>query len=163
MLETSSNSTAVATTRRKVYGKRNRSQTPSPSNRKKASRGDNPPEPMLPSTSVLTTVGNNDRFPFLKPFVTHTHLPPVTIEQLLGLRGDVPDVHTWSTNELSEFFRQQGFDYASSVVHKQRLNGDDMYRLRREEVLRMKTLKLGQALKLWNVIDQIQRNDVSSS
>jgi hypothetical protein len=163
IFETSSKSAALTTVERKMYVKRNRSRTSSSSNRKKTSRRDKEPEPLVPSTSVLTTFGNDDEFPFRKPFVTHTHLPPVTIEQLLGLRGDVPDVHSWSSNELSEFFREQGFDGASSVVHKQGLNGEDMYQLRREEVLHMKTLKLGQALKLWNVIDQIQRKHVSSS
>ena len=87
----------------------------------------------------------------------------MTIEQLLGLRGDIPNVHNWSTDELNAFFHQQGYDYASVVLHKHRVNGDELYRLTREQVFIMSALKIGKALKLWNVIEQIQRNNPSAS
>ena len=158
-LETSSTFAPATAARTKLERKRNRIPTPSSSNRKKKSHSDEPRASIVPSTDA----SDADQFLFHEPFVAHIHLPPVTIEQLLGLRGDVPDVHLWSTNELGEFFRQQGFDFVASVLHKHRLNGEDLYRLRREEVLRMRTLKLGKALKLWNVIEQIQRQHFSSS
>ncbi|CAF1058539.1 unnamed protein product [Adineta steineri] len=100
---------------------------------------------------------------FRKPLITHNNLPPVTIEQLLGLRGDIPNVHDWTTNDLNEFFHQQGYDYASIILNKYHINGDQLYELKREEVFNKSTLKIGKALKLWNVIEQIQRNNLSSS
>ena len=98
-----------------------------------------------------------------KPLLTNNNLPPVTIEQLLGLRGDIPDVHHWTINDLNEFFHQQGYEYASIVLDQHQINGDKLYQLTREQVFRMSTLKIGKALKLWNVIEQIQRNNLSSS
>ena len=97
---------------------------------------------------------------FRKPLVTNNNLPPVTIEQLLGLRGDIPDVHNWTTNDLNEFFHQQGYEYASIVLNKYHINGNKLYELKREQVFHMSTLKIGKALKLWNVIEQIQRNNL---
>lgn len=98
-----------------------------------------------------------------KPLVTNHNLPPVTIEQLLGLRGDIPDVHHWTINDLNKFFHQQGYEYASIVLNQHQINGDKLYQLTREQVFRLSTLKIGKALKLWNVIEQIQRNNLSSS
>lgn len=98
-----------------------------------------------------------------KPLVSNNHLPPVTIEQLLGLRGDIPDVHHWTINDLIEFFHQQGYDYASIVLNQHQITGDKLYQLTREQVFHLSTLKIGKALKLWNVIEQIQRNNLSSS
>ena len=98
-----------------------------------------------------------------KPLVIHNNLPPITIEQLLGLRGDIPDVHNWTTNALIEFFHQQGYEYASIVLNTHDINGDKLYELKREQVFHLSTLKIGKALKLWNVIEQIQRNNLSSS
>jgi len=125
--------------------KRHRSQTCSSTNKTKKSRSDS----IEPS--------------FRKPLVTNNNLPPVTIEQLLGLRGDIPDVHNWTTDALIEFFRQQGYEYASIVLNKLHINGNKLYELKREQVFHMSTLKIGKALKLWNVIEQIQRNNLSSS
>ncbi|CAF5182237.1 unnamed protein product, partial [Rotaria magnacalcarata] len=97
------------------------------------------------------------------PLVTNNNLPPVTIEQLLGLRGDIPDVHNWTTNDLINFFHQQGYEYASIVLNQHHINGNKLYELTREQVFHLSTLKIGKALKLWNVIEQIQRNNISSS
>ncbi|CAF2634750.1 unnamed protein product [Rotaria sp. Silwood2] len=98
-----------------------------------------------------------------KPLVTNNNLPPVTIEQLLGLRGDIPDVHNWTINDLIEFFHQQGYEYASILLNQHHINGNKLYELTREQVFHMSTLKIGKALKLWNVIEQIQRNNHSLS
>ncbi|CAF0911395.1 unnamed protein product [Adineta ricciae] len=100
---------------------------------------------------------------FRPPLLTNNNLPPITIEQLLGLRGSIPDVHRWTTDDLIQFFHQQGYDYASILLNKYRVNGDKLYELKREEVFHKSTLKIGKALKLWNVIEQIQRNTVSLS
>jgi hypothetical protein len=100
---------------------------------------------------------------FRKPFIINNNLPPVTIEQLLGLRGDIPDVHNWTTNDLIAFFHQQGYDYASIILAKHKINGNQLYELKREQVFRLSTLKIGKSLKLWNVIEQIQRNNPLSS
>ena len=129
--------------------KRTRSQTCSSTNKTKKSRPDETPDVIEPV--------------FRKPLVTNNNLPPVTIEQLLGLRGDIPDVHNWTTNDLIEFFHQQGYEYAAIVLHQHHINGDKLYELKREQVFRMSTLKIGKALKLWNVIEQIQQNNLSST
>lgn len=124
--------------------------------------------PIIPiiNTTTTTTLSphlltSNDEYLFRKPLITNNNLPPITIEQLLGLRGDIPDVHKWSTNELIEFFLQQGYEYASIVLNKFHINGNKLYELTREQVFRMSTLKIGKALKLWNVIEQIQRKFLS--
>jgi hypothetical protein len=129
--------------------KRNRSQTSSSTTRNKRSR--------------LTKTSDPIEHVFRKPLVTNNNLPPVTIEQLLGLRGDIPDVHQWTTDDLIDFFHQQGYEYAAIVLNKHQINGKKLYELKREQVFRMSTLKIGKALKLWNVIEQIQRNNLSSS
>lgn len=130
--------------------KRSRSQTPisSPTKSKRT-------RPMKISDSVEQIVR--------KPLVIHNNLPPITIEQLLGLRGDIPDVHNWSTSNLVEFFHQQGYEYASIVLNTHEINGDKLYELKREQVFHLSTLKIGKALKLWNVIEQIQRNNLTSA
>jgi hypothetical protein len=130
--------------------KRTRSQTYSSTNKTKRSRPDETPPDLIEPV-------------FRKPLVTNNNLPPVTIEQLLGLRGDIPDVHNWTTNDLIEFFHQQGYEYAAIVLHQHLINGDKLYELKREQVFRMSTLKIGKALKLWNVIEQIQQNNLSST
>ncbi len=137
--------------------KRNRSQTQSSTESKK-SRSIKTSDPSPPPT-----VNNPDEHVFRKPIIINNNLPPITIEQLLGLRGDIPDVHNWSTNDLNEFFNQQGYEYASILLNKYHINGKKLYELKREQVFRMSTLKIGKALKLWNVIEQIQRNNISSS
>jgi len=142
--------------------KRNRSQTVS-SNESKKSRLIKTSDQIHSSTSppILPIVNNNDDYLFRKPLITNNNLPPITIEQLLGLRGDIPDVHNWSTNDLNEFFHQQGYEYASIVLNKYHINGNKLYELKREQVFRMSILKIGRALKLWNVIEQIQRKSLS--
>jgi hypothetical protein len=127
--------------------KRNRSQTCSSTNKTKKSR-------LVKTSDPIEHV-------FRKPLVTNNNLPPVTIEQLLGLRGDIPDVHNWTTHDLNEFFQQQGYEYASIILNKYHINGKKLYELKREQVFDMSTLKIGKALKLWNVIEQIQRNNLS--
>lgn len=129
--------------------RRNRSQTCSSTNKTKKSRTENLPEPV---EHILR-----------KPLVTNNNLPPVTIEQLLGLRGDIPDVHNWTTNDLINFFHQQGYEYASILLNQHHINGDKLYDLTREQLFHKSTLKIGKAIKLWNVIEQIQRNNISSS
>jgi hypothetical protein len=131
--------------------KRNRSQTTSSIESKK-SRSD----------QEFPFVNHNpDEHIFRKPLITNHNLPPITIEQLLGLRGDIPDVHNWSINDLNEFFHQQGYEYASIILNKYQINGNKLYELEREQVFRMSTLKIGKTLKLWNVIEQIQRKFLS--
>ena len=130
--------------------KRTRSQTPTSIESKK-SRFDQE----LPF--VNTNTNNSDEYTFRKPLITNHNLPPITIEQLLGLRGDIPDVHNWSTDDLNQFFHQQGYEYASILLNKHEINGNKLYELEREQVFRMSTLKIGNALKLWNVIEQIQQ------
>lgn len=140
---------------------RNRTSSSSSSSSKKKSR----------PTTITTEFSDPNKLSlttsepiFRKPFLNQdNHLPPVTIEQLLGLRGDIPDVHHWTTNDLIQFFHQQGYDYASIVLIQNQINGNQLYELKREEVFRMSTLKIGKSLKLWNVIEQIQRNYQSSS
>jgi hypothetical protein len=129
--------------------RRNRSRTSSLTNKTKKSR-------IIKTSDPIEHI-------FRKPLVTNDNLPPVTIEQLLGLRGDIPDVHNWTTNDLINFFHQQGYEYASIVLNKHHINGNKLYELKREQVFHMSTLKIGKALKLWNVIEQIQRNNLSSS
>lgn len=129
--------------------KRNRSQTSSSSSSVKTKK------------SRLNKSSDSNEHVFRKPLVTNNNLPPVTIEQLLGLRGDIPDVHNWTIHNLNEFFHQQGYDYASILLNKQQINGNKLYELTREQVFHMSTLKIGKALKLWNVIEQIQRNNLS--
>lgn len=97
------------------------------------------------------------------PLWPNTPLPPITVEQLLGLRGDIPDVHRWTTDDLIVFFHQQGYDYASVLLNDHHINGDRLYELKRDEVFQKSTLKVGKALKLWNVIEQIQRSTLSLS
>lgn len=117
---------------------------------------------ILPSPSpILPFINTHDEHVFRKPLVTYNNLPPITIEQLLGLRGDIPDVHNWTTNQLNEFFYQQGFEYASILLNKLNVNGHKLYELKREQVFRMSTLKIGKAIKLWNVIEQIQKKSLS--
>lgn len=101
----------------------------------------------------------NDDHLFRKPFDRYHQLPPVTIEQLLGLRGDIPDVHNWSIEQLDQFFQQQGFEYASSLLYQYQINGNELYQLKREDVFRKSPLKVGKTLKLWNVIEQIQQRN----
>lgn len=129
--------------------KRSRSQTCPTTNKTKKAR-------VIDSSDIVEPIVR-------KPFVTNNNLPPVTIEQLLGLRGDIPDVHSWTTDDLINFFDQQGYEYASIVLNQHHINGNTLYELTREQVFHMSTLKLGKALKLWNVIEQIQRNNISSS
>ncbi|CAF3071184.1 unnamed protein product [Rotaria socialis] len=129
--------------------RRNRSQTCSATNKTKKSR--------------IESISNPVEHIVRKPLVTNNNLPPVTIEQLLGLRGDIPDVHNWTTNDLINFFHQQGYEYASIVLNQHHINGNKLYELKREQVFHLSTLKIGKALKLWNVIEQIQRNNISSS
>jgi len=141
--------------------KRSRSQTVSP-NESKKSRLIKTSDPILSSSPpILPIVNNHDEHVFRKPLVTNNILPPITIEQLLGLRGGIPDVHNWSTNDLNEFFHQQGYEYASILLNQYNINGNKLYELKREQVFRMSTLKIGKALKLWNVIEQIQRKSLS--
>ena len=135
--------------------KRPRNATPSPGNSRKRTRPTRLSEP-LHSSSPLEHV-------FLKPFIVNQNLPPVTIEQLLGLRGDIPDVHNWTTDHLIAFFHQQGYEYAAIILAKHQINGNQLYELKREQVFRMSTLKIGKSLKLWNVIEQIQRNNPLST
>jgi hypothetical protein len=156
-------SSSSSSSNTKSNKKRNRSQTVS-SNESKKSRltktsdsiNSSSPPPIPPPT-----VNNNDEHLFRKPLITNNNLPPITIEQLLGLRGDIPDVHNWSTNDLNEFFHQQGYEYASILLNKNHINGNKLYELKREQMFRMSTLKIGKALKLWNVIEQIQRKSLS--
>ena len=98
---------------------------------------------------------------FRKPVLTHPNLPPITIEQLLGIRGDIPDVHHWSIDNLNEFFSHQGYEYASILLYKYQINGSKLYELKREDLFRMSILKIGKLLKLWNIIEQIQRKSIS--
>ena len=127
--------------------KRNRSQTCSLVNKNKRSRS-------------IKTFDSSAEHIVRKPLVTNNNLPPITIEQLLGLRGDIPDVHNWTTNDLIDFFHQQGYEYASIVLNQHHINGNKLYELTREQVFHMSTLKIGKALKLWNVIEQIQQNNI---
>ena len=141
--------------------KRGRSQT-TPLNDSKKSRSMRISNPILSSSSSSSPpFNNNDEHLFRKPLITNNNLPPITVEQILGLRGDIPDVHNWSTNDLNEFFHQQGYEYASIVLNKHHINGNKLYELKREQVFRMSTLKIGNALKLWNVIEQIQQKSLS--
>ena len=87
----------------------------------------------------------------------------MTIEQLLGLRGDIPDVHDWTTEDLIAFFHQQGYEYAEDLLLENHVNGNELYQLKREDLFRMSTLKIGKSLKFWNVIEQIQRNNPLSA
>ena len=140
--------------------KRNRSQTNlSVANKKSRSTTtirSNPEH--LPSMSpLLPFVNNPNDHIFRKPTITNNNLPPITIEQLLGLRGDIPDVHNWTTNDLNEFFHRQGYEYASILLNQHQINGNRLYELKREQVFRMSSLKIGKTLKLWNVVEQIQR------
>jgi hypothetical protein len=151
---TLTNGSAFIPPNTKSSKKRTRSQTISSIETKK-SRSDQ----ILSSFSPI--VNNPDEHLFRKPLITNNNLPPITIEQLLGLRGDIPDVHNWSTNDLNEFFNQQGYEYASILLNKYHINGNKLYELKREQVFRMSTLKIGKALKLWNVIEQIQRKSLS--
>lgn len=114
--------------------------------------------PLFP-TSLLTMTTKNDDHVFRKPFDRYDPLPPVTIEQLLGLRGDIPDVHQWPIDQLNEFFQQQGFEYASSLLYQYEIDGNQLYKLKREDVFRLSPLKVGKTLKLWNVIEQIQQRN----
>lgn len=143
--------------------KRNRSQT-NPSNANKKVRSSTTTtmitsnyEHLSSIPSLLPLVNNPDEHIFRRPTITNTSLPPITIEQLLGLRGDIPDVHNWTTNDLNEFFHQQGYEYASILLNQYQINGNRLYELKREQVFRMSTLKIGKTLKLWNVMEQIQR------
>jgi hypothetical protein len=138
--------------------KRSRSQTTSSTESKK-SRSTKTSDQEIFSSSPI--VNNPDEHIFRKPLITNHNLPPITIEQLLGLRGDIPDVHNWSINDLNGFFHQQGYEYASIVLNKYQINGNKLYELTREQVFRMSTLKIGKTLKLWNVIEQIQRKFLS--
>lgn len=140
--------------------KRNRSQT-NPSNANKKARSsmitsNQEHRPSIPPC-LLPLVNNPDEHIFRRPTITKPNLPPITIEQLLGLRGDIPDVHNWTTHDLNEFFHQQGYDYASILLNQYQINGNRLYELKREQVFRMSTLKIGKTLKLWNVMEQIQR------
>ncbi|CAF1131306.1 unnamed protein product [Rotaria sp. Silwood1] len=130
--------------------KRNRSQTYSTTNKNNK------------KTRLINTSDSIEHI-VRKPLVTNNHLPPVTIEQLLGLRGDIPDVHNWTIDDLIEFFHKQGYEYASILLNQYHINGNKLYELTREQVFHMSTLKIGKALKLWNVIEQIQRNNHSPS
>ncbi|CAF3396452.1 unnamed protein product [Rotaria sp. Silwood1] len=145
----------------KPNNKRNRSETISPNESKKPCLIKTSESIVSSSSTILPIVNNPDEHSFRKPLITNNNLPPITIEQLLGLRGDIPDVHNWSTNELNEFFHQQGYEYASIVLNKHHINGNKLYELKREQVFRMSTLKIGKALKLWNVIEQIQQKSLS--
>ncbi|CAF5059238.1 unnamed protein product, partial [Rotaria sp. Silwood1] len=58
----------------------------------------------------------------------------VTIEQLVGFRGDILDVHNWTKNNLIDFFHQQGYKYASTLLNKHHINGNKLYELKREQV-----------------------------
>ncbi|CAF2044857.1 unnamed protein product [Rotaria magnacalcarata] len=158
---------SASTTR--LNNKRSRSQVISSSNKSKKQcliktsdsiLSSTPPPPRPPST--LPIVNNPDEHLFRKPLVTYNNLPPITIEQLLGLRGDIPDVHSWSTNQLNEFFYQQGYEYASIVLNKLHIDGNKLYEIKREQVFHMSTLKIGRALKLWNAIEQIQQKSLLS-
>jgi hypothetical protein len=159
-------SSSSSSSNTKSNKKRNRSQTISPNESKKSrliqtsDQIHSPSSPPAPPP-ILPIVNNNDEHLFRKPLITNNNLPPITIEQLLGLRGDIPDVHNWSTNDLNEFFHQQGYEYASIVLNKYHINGNKLYELKREQVFRMSILKIGRALKLWNVIEQIQRKSLS--
>ncbi|CAF0769638.1 unnamed protein product [Didymodactylos carnosus] len=82
----------------------------------------------------------------------------LTIELILGLNGEIPDVHSWSTDDLIKFFKLNGYDYASQIFKKYRITGNSFYSLNREFIFKKSTLKVGKALKLWNVIQQIQQN-----
>lgn len=140
--------------------KRNRSQTnPSVANKKSRSTPITSNPEHLPSISpLLSFVNNPNEHIFRKPTITtNNNLPPITIEQLLGLRGDIPDVHNWTINDLNEFFHQQGYEYASILLNQYQINGNRLYELKREQVFRMSSLKIGKTLKLWNVVEQIQR------
>lgn len=119
------------------------------------------PPPALPPTTTTTTT--NIEPVFRKPFLINTNLPPVTIEQLLGLRGDIPDVHDWTTEDLIAFFHQQGYEYAENLLLDNHINGNQLYQLKREDLFRLSTLKIGKSLKFWNVIEQIQRNNPLSA
>ncbi|CAF1324266.1 unnamed protein product [Rotaria sordida] len=145
----------------KLNNKRNRSQSISPNESKKPCLTKTSNSILSSSPTILPIVNNSDEHLFRKPLITNNNLPPITIEQLLGLRGDIPDVHNWSTNELNEFFHQQGYEYASILLNKHHINGNKLYGLKREQVFRMSTLKIGKALKLWNVIEQIQQKLLS--
>ncbi|UJR09993.1 hypothetical protein I4U23_014217 [Adineta vaga] len=125
-------------------------------NNKKRTRSQTYPNKVKKSRLMKTS--ESSEHVFRQPLLTNNNLPPVTIEQLLGLRGDIPDVHQWTTNDLIEFFHQQGYEYASILLNQYDINGDKLYELKREEVFHKSTLKIGKALKLWNVIEQIQRN-----
>lgn len=143
--------------------KRNRSQTnPSMTNKKSRSTTITSHPEYLPSIPpLLPFVNSPNEHIFRKPTITNNNLPPITIEQLLGLRGDIPDVHNWTTNDLNEFFHQQGYGYASVLLNPNQINGNRLYELKREQVFRMSSLKIGKTLKLWNVVEQIQRKFVS--
>ncbi|CAF0782370.1 unnamed protein product [Didymodactylos carnosus] len=82
----------------------------------------------------------------------------LTMELILGLNGEIPDVHSWTTDDLNKFFTLNGYDYASQVFKKYRINGNNFYSLNKELVFKKSMLKVGKALKLWNVIQQIQQN-----
>ena len=151
---------STSSAKKKNY-KRNRSETLSINESKKSCLAKTPDSVVSPSFTTLSTINHYDEYVFRKPLTVNNSLPPITIEQLLGLRGDIPDVHNWSTNQLNEYFYQQGYDYASVVLNKHNINGNKLYELKREQVFRMSTLKIGKALKLWNVIEQIQRKSSS--
>ncbi|CAF1410708.1 unnamed protein product [Adineta steineri] len=157
----SSSTASLSSSNLKLNKKRNRSQTVSSNDSKKSRLIKTSDSILTSSPPILSNVNNNDEHLFRKPLITNNNLPPITVEQILGLRGDIPDVHSWSTNDLNEFFQQQGYEYASIVLNKHHINGNKLYGLKREQVFRLSTLKIGKALKLWNVIEQIQRKSLS--
>lgn len=145
----------------KSNNKRSRSQRTSSNESKRSCLVKTSDSIVSSSPSILPIVNNPDEHVFRKPLTTYNNLPPITIEQLLGLRGDIPDVHNWSTDQLNEFLNQQGYEYASILLNKHNINGNKLYELKREQVFRMSTLKIGKALKLWNAIEQIQQKSLS--
>lgn len=132
--------------------KRTRTQTFPTTNSKKS---------CLIQSSDSIPIYSPDAHLFRKPLLIHQNLPPITIEQLLGVRGDIPDVHHWTIENLNDFFSQQGYEYARILFNQYQINGNKLYELKREDLFRMSILKIGKLLKLWNIIEQIQRKSFS--
>lgn len=72
------------------------------------------------------------------------------------IEEDIPNAFHWTTSDVVSFFRHKGFTEEANVFKEQEIDGKSLLLLKRSDVIEGLSLKLGPALKIYDLISKLQ-------